>query len=162
MERAPRPVIALQVGDTWMEPFAGARMQDLTERDFPGLHRYVDTRGIPALVDAIVQKVRERNRLVAERANVLVTAGATSGLSCAISALAETPESRALVRTIVQLGRDLGLTTLAEGIETAEQVDLLRGDEVNNAQGFLLARPLDPDTIERTILFATLADQSGA
>jgi diguanylate cyclase (GGDEF)-like protein len=79
-----------------------------------------------------------------------------------ISALAETPESRALVRTIVQLGRDLGLTTLAEGVETAEQVDLLRGDEVNNAQGFLLARPLDPATIERTILFATLSDQPGA
>jgi len=78
-----------------------------------------------------------------------------------ISALAETPESRALVRTIVQLGRDLGLTTLAEGVETAEQVDLLRGDEVNNAQGFLLARPLDPTTIERTILFADLADHPG-
>jgi diguanylate cyclase (GGDEF)-like protein len=79
-----------------------------------------------------------------------------------ISALAETPESRALVRTIVQLGRDLGLTTLAEGVETAEQVDLLRGDEVNNAQGFLLARPLDAGTIERTILFAALVDHPGA
>jgi diguanylate cyclase (GGDEF)-like protein len=71
-----------------------------------------------------------------------------------ISAIAQAPESRALVRTIVQLGRDLGLTTLAEGVETTEQVDLLRGDDVTNAQGFLLARPLDAATIERTILFA--------
>jgi diguanylate cyclase (GGDEF)-like protein len=71
-----------------------------------------------------------------------------------ISAIAQAPESRALVRTIVQLGRDLGLSTLAEGVETTEQVDLLRGDDVTNAQGFLLARPLDAATIERTILFA--------
>jgi N-succinyldiaminopimelate aminotransferase len=89
---AARPVIALHVGDTWLEPFAGARMEDLSERDFPGLHRYVDTRGVPALVDAIVQKVRERNRIQAERSQILVTAGATSGLSCAVSALADPGE----------------------------------------------------------------------
>jgi N-succinyldiaminopimelate aminotransferase len=75
-----------------MEPFPGARMQDLSERDFPGLHRYVDTRGIPSLVDAIVQKVRERNRIPVERSQVLVTAGATSGLACAVSALADPGE----------------------------------------------------------------------
>jgi aspartate/methionine/tyrosine aminotransferase len=92
LTKAARPVIALHVGDTWIEPFAGARMEDLSEREFPGLHRYVETRGIPALVDAIVQKLRERNRLPVERANVLVTAGATSGLSCAISALADPGE----------------------------------------------------------------------
>jgi N-succinyldiaminopimelate aminotransferase len=92
LTQAPRPVIALHVGDTWMEPFPGARMEDLRERDFPGLHRYVETRGVPALVDAIVQKVRERNRLAVERSNVVVTAGATSGLSCAVSALADPGE----------------------------------------------------------------------
>jgi N-succinyldiaminopimelate aminotransferase len=92
LARATRPVIALHVGDTFMEPFAGARMEDLRERDFPGLHRYVDTRGLPALQGAIVQKIRERNRVACERANVLVTAGATSGLSCAISALADPGE----------------------------------------------------------------------
>jgi N-succinyldiaminopimelate aminotransferase len=92
LTQTARPVIALHVGDTWMEPFAGARMEDLRERDFPGLHRYVETRGIPALVDAIVQKVRERNRVACERADVVVTAGATSGLSCAISALADPGE----------------------------------------------------------------------
>ncbi|MBM4383263.1 MAG: pyridoxal phosphate-dependent aminotransferase [Deltaproteobacteria bacterium] len=92
LTKTARPVIALHVGDTWMEPFAGARMEDLSERDHPGMHRYVETRGIPALLDAIALKVRERNRLSCERSNVLVTAGATSGLSCAISALADPGE----------------------------------------------------------------------
>jgi N-succinyldiaminopimelate aminotransferase len=92
LSQAAHPVIALHVGDTWMAPFAGAQMDALHERDFPGLHRYVDTRGLPALLDALVQKLRERNRMACERANVLVTAGATSGLSCAVSALADPGE----------------------------------------------------------------------
>jgi diguanylate cyclase (GGDEF)-like protein len=60
--------------------------------------------------------------------------------------------SQALVRTIVQLGRDLGLRTLAEGVESTEQVDRLRSDDVDQVQGFLLARPLDAATIETTLL----------
>ena len=46
-------VCPLNVGDTWMEPFAGARMQDLREASHPGLHRYSPTQGVPQLVDAI-------------------------------------------------------------------------------------------------------------
>jgi diguanylate cyclase (GGDEF)-like protein len=64
-------------------------------------------------------------------------------------------ESQALVRTIVQLGRDLGLKTLAEGVESAEQVDQLRSDQVDEVQGFLLARPLDAAVFEAQILFGT-------
>jgi diguanylate cyclase (GGDEF)-like protein len=73
-----------------------------------------------------------------------------------VSAMGDTPEARALVRTIVQLGKDLGLKTLAEGVETTQQVDELRGDHIDEAQGFLLARPLDAQTIERTILPTSL------
>ena len=114
---ATRPVIALHVGDTWMEPFAGARMQDLYERDFPGLHRYVETRGIPPLIDAIVQKVRERNRLACERANVLVTAGATSGLSCAISAIADPGEEVLLLAPFWPLIRGIARSLRATPVE---------------------------------------------
>jgi diguanylate cyclase (GGDEF)-like protein len=68
------------------------------------------------------------------------------------SAIATSPQSKALVRTLVQLGRDLGLTTLAEGVETPGQLDQLRGEHVNEIQGFLLSRPLDADTLEAQIL----------
>jgi diguanylate cyclase (GGDEF)-like protein len=57
-------------------------------------------------------------------------------------AMNKSTESRALVRTLVQLGHDLGLTTLAEGVETTEQIDRLRDEHVDQAQGFLMARPL--------------------
>ena len=68
------------------------------------------------------------------------------------SAIGNSTESRALVRTLVQLGHDLGLTTLAEGVETTEQIDHLRGEHVDQAQGFLMARPLNPDVFAETIL----------
>jgi N-succinyldiaminopimelate aminotransferase len=80
------------VGDTWLEPFAGARMEDLRHAEHPGLSRYSDTQGIPALVDAIAEKARARNRIPCEREGVLVCAGATAALGCALAALASPGE----------------------------------------------------------------------
>jgi diguanylate cyclase (GGDEF)-like protein len=68
------------------------------------------------------------------------------------SAITTSPESKALIRTLVQLGRDLGLKTLAEGVETASEMDHLRDERVNEAQGFLLSRPLEPQVLEDQIL----------
>jgi N-succinyldiaminopimelate aminotransferase len=87
MREVPGGVCPLHIGDTWMEPFTGGRMQDLREADHPGLHRYCETRGVPALVDAVVDKVRARNVLRCEPENVLVTAGATGALCAALGAI---------------------------------------------------------------------------
>ena len=51
-------------------------------------------------------------------------------------------EDEALVRTIVRLGRNLGMTTVAEGIEDAAQLATLRELGCDLAQGFFLSRPL--------------------
>jgi diguanylate cyclase (GGDEF)-like protein len=64
------------------------------------------------------------------------------------AAITTSPESKALIETLVQLGKALGLTTLAEGVETLDQRDLLRAENVSEAQGFLFSRPLDPATLE--------------
>jgi diguanylate cyclase (GGDEF)-like protein len=68
------------------------------------------------------------------------------------NAMAASPESHTLVRTLVQLGKDLGLKTLAEGVETVGAMDVLRADRVNEAQGYLFARPLDPENFESQLL----------
>ena len=62
------------------------------------------------------------------------------------------PESEALVDTLVQLGKKLGLCTLAEGVETTDEMDTLREAHVDQAQGFLMAHPLDPETLETQLL----------
>ena len=60
--------------------------------------------------------------------------------------------SRTLVSALVQLAMDLGLTTIAEGVETTDELDLLRSANVSDAQGFLFSRPLDAMTLETQLL----------
>jgi N-succinyldiaminopimelate aminotransferase len=77
-------VCPLHVGDTWLQPFAGSRMEDLREAEHPDLHRYSETQGLPELISALVEKLRARNRIACERESVLVTAGATGALGAAV------------------------------------------------------------------------------
>jgi predicted signal transduction protein with EAL and GGDEF domain len=49
---------------------------------------------------------------------------------------------RAMVRAVLGLGRELGVATVAKGIETAEQLELLRANECELGQGYLLSRPM--------------------
>lgn len=51
------------------------------------------------------------------------------------------PKDAAIVRSVVALGRELGFEVLAEGVETREQLDMLRSIGCAQAQGFLLGRP---------------------
>ena len=52
-------------------------------------------------------------------------------------------EGETLIRTLVQLGKSLSIETLAEGIEQAHELSLLRAESCDTGQGFLFARPLD-------------------
>lgn len=54
---------------------------------------------------------------------------------------------RAIVRSIIALGRSLGLQVVAEGVETAEQMQMLREFGCDLLQGFLYARPLEVDEV---------------
>jgi diguanylate cyclase (GGDEF)-like protein len=59
-----------------------------------------------------------------------------------ISGIGADREARAVVHTLIQLGKNLGIKTLAEGIEDTDQLELLRREGCDNGQGFLFARPL--------------------
>jgi diguanylate cyclase (GGDEF)-like protein len=64
-----------------------------------------------------------------------------------VSGIADSAESAALVHTLVQLGKVLGLQTIAEGIEYPEQRELLQAENVDVGQGFLFSRPLDAEAM---------------
>ena len=53
----------------------------------------------------------------------------------------------AVVRAIAQLGRELGTTVVAEGVETKEQYDTLADVGLDAVQGFYCARPMEGDAV---------------
>jgi len=59
------------------------------------------------------------------------------------------PGASKIARTIVQLGKDLGLEVVAEGTETAEQVHALQEMGCQIFQGFLFSRPIPAEVFER-------------
>jgi len=56
-------------------------------------------------------------------------------------------DDQAIASTIVSMGRNLRLTVLAEGVETRQQLDLLRRMDCDMAQGFLFSRALPADDV---------------
>jgi diguanylate cyclase (GGDEF)-like protein/PAS domain S-box-containing protein len=54
-----------------------------------------------------------------------------------------------LVKTIVALAQNLDLTVVAEGVETDQQFEILRGLGCGEVQGFLFGRAMPPEDIER-------------
>src|ERR687891_67689 len=67
-----------------------------------------------------------------------------------------------LVEAVIGLGEALGLRTVAEGIETAEQLHRLRGLRCEQGQGFLFARPLDDQAIDVLLREGDLAVAAAA
>ena len=64
-----------------------------------------------------------------------------------VDGLGEHRQDDAIVRTVVTLARELSLDVTAEGIETAEQLAMLREYGVDSGQGFFLARPAPADEV---------------
>lgn len=54
----------------------------------------------------------------------------------------------ALVKTIIRMAYDLELNVIAEGVETEEQLDFLKSEQCNQAQGYYFNRPLPAQDIE--------------
>ncbi len=57
-------------------------------------------------------------------------------------------KKRAIVRAVTSLGQSLGMTVLAEGVETVEQMDRLKLDGCSTLQGYYLGRPSPASQIE--------------
>ena len=51
------------------------------------------------------------------------------------------PQAKAVLRAVLALGHGLGIPVLTEGVETQEQLDMLRAQGCGQAQGYLLGRP---------------------
>jgi EAL domain-containing protein (putative c-di-GMP-specific phosphodiesterase class I) len=68
-----------------------------------------------------------------------------------VSKLGSSSNSVELVRAVIVMARDLGMETVAEGVETAEQLNSLKELGCNYGQGYLFSRPVNQQEIEKLL-----------
>lgn len=61
-------------------------------------------------------------------------------------------EDKAIVAAIISMSKNLGLQTIAEGVETADQLDYLRKEGCDEAQGYHFSKPLTAEQMEAFII----------
>jgi EAL domain-containing protein (putative c-di-GMP-specific phosphodiesterase class I) len=59
-----------------------------------------------------------------------------------VSDLSGKRDGEAIIRAIAGLGRSLGMTTVAEGVETADQMERIRAEGCTDVQGYLISKPV--------------------
>ena len=78
-----------------------------------------------------------------------------------VAPLGRSQESGVMIQAMVGLGRALGLTVVAEGVETEQQRVLLRLAGCNEMQGHLFARPGPREAIDRLVAGRSAAPDDG-
>jgi diguanylate cyclase (GGDEF)-like protein len=76
-----------------------------------------------------------------------------------ITSVGRDQNAMAIVRAVVGIGEALGVSVIAEGVETPEQVDMLRGQGCLEAQGYLYSQPVPPEEFSQ-LLFCQTAPSS--
>jgi predicted signal transduction protein with EAL and GGDEF domain len=66
---------------------------------------------------------------------------------CFVRGLGDASDSLAIVRAVTGLGADLGMITLAEGVETQGELDILRNEKCNQIQGYFFSPAVPPQAI---------------
>jgi diguanylate cyclase (GGDEF)-like protein/PAS domain S-box-containing protein len=74
-----------------------------------------------------------------------------------VTQMMENEENLAIVRTIVALAQNLGMDVVAEGVETEDQLKLLRKLECENGQGYLFSTPLGGRQLDQFIADNSMA-----
>lgn len=153
-------VYPLHIGDTWMEPAEGCRMEDFTVDDHPGMHRYAPPQGLPELREALAARVEARSGVPTAPANLIVTAGATGALGAAVGALVSPGEEvlilaphwpliAGIVRSfhgvpvpVPYLGRVSSVAEAVEAVETrrTDRTVALYLNTPNNPTGLVIPR----------------------
>jgi diguanylate cyclase (GGDEF)-like protein/PAS domain S-box-containing protein len=81
---------------------------------------------------------------------------------CFVSRMNEDARDTAIVRSLIAMAHNLGLSVIAEGVETDAQAAFLRAEQCNEAQGFLFGRPLTADAFAAYLATARIAEPAAS
>jgi diguanylate cyclase (GGDEF)-like protein/PAS domain S-box-containing protein len=76
--------------------------------------------------------------------------------------IAAIPDETAIVRAIISMGRSLNLRVIAEGVETPDQLDFLKSNQCDEAQGYYFSPPVLPQQLAKLLRVAPSIAASGA
>lgn len=68
-----------------------------------------------------------------------------------VRGISSEPQALSIVRAVTDLARNLGMSTTAEGVETAEQLDHIRAEGCSEVQGYYLGKPMDATSAARLL-----------
>ena len=73
-----------------------------------------------------------------------------------IRQISAAPHETAIVSAIIRMGQSLSLRVIAEGVETQEELDFLRNQQCNEAQGYYFSRPVPPQEFSELLKLRAL------
>ena len=160
----------LHVGDTWLEPVEGCRMEDLRVAEFPGMHRYAPPRGIPRLLEMLAARVETRSDTPTQQDDVLVSAGATGGLAAIVGTVVQQGDEVLvlapywpLITGIVRCyhGHPVGVPSIGDAEDSSAVVEQARRKFTSRTVALYISTPnnpsgrvLPPDWIEALVAWA--------
>jgi EAL domain-containing protein (putative c-di-GMP-specific phosphodiesterase class I) len=65
-----------------------------------------------------------------------------------------------IVRAIIEMGHSLGLTIVADGVETAEQFEFLKDNGCDYMQGYLFSKPIDAEAMTPLLKSAVISPEA--
>lgn len=117
LARLEGEIYPLHIGDTYLPPAPGLRIQDLSDVEHPALHRYANPNGDARLLEGLARKVVEQNGFLPQASAVLVTTGATGALSTAAAVTLERGDEVLILSPYWPLIRGIAALTGATPVE---------------------------------------------
>ncbi|GGA36836.1 putative bifunctional diguanylate cyclase/phosphodiesterase [Pelagibacterium lentulum] len=79
-----------------------------------------------------------------------------------MSDIATKSDSRAIVKAMIGLGTSLGMTTVAEGVETIEQLEVIRAEGCAQVQGYYFSPPVSAEAFAQMVASETIKAEKTA
>jgi N-succinyldiaminopimelate aminotransferase len=146
-------------------------MEDLGVAENPGMHRYAPPRGLPRLLEMLAARVQDRSGVRTEQDDVLVTAGATGGLSAVVGAIVQPGEEVLvlapywpLITGIVRCyhGHPIGVPSIGDAENADAVVEQARRRTTPRTVAIYISTPnnpsgrtLPPDWVEALVTWAS-------